>query len=166
MRGVHRLATSSYANAPGWPDCVNIRQNIYFRIRARATGQLNIESQMSAEEFDYTAFKRLFPSICAEAAYWYEAGKGRGLVLWKTDSMHYVPASCIGALFRSTRVETRLAAAEATATYDPLRETVFAMLLDGFESLARVTADDTPLQVLRKLTRPLLAAPSGPRAIT
>ncbi|MCZ2074179.1 MAG: hypothetical protein LC130_04165 [Bryobacterales bacterium] len=152
MRETDPVASTSYANTPDLPDCVDIRQSIYLRIGASAVGQLNIESQMSGAALEYAAFQRLFPSICAEAALWYGAGKGRGLVLWKRSSMQYIPASCIGAMLRSTRVETRLAAVEATATYDPLREAVVAMLIDGVESIARVEADDTPLRALRKLT--------------
>lgn len=136
----------------GLPDCIDIKEAVYMRMAPEDTLDTPSTSASINEEFGFTLFRRFFPSIREEAVFWYQAGKGRGVILWTENSMQFVPKARLDEMLQSASAETRAAASKAANGYDPLREALLAIVLGEFEAVASLAPEDTALHSIQKLS--------------
>ncbi len=136
----------------GLPDCIDIKEAVYMRMAPEGTLDTPSTSARINEEFEFTLFRRFFPSIREEAVFWYRAGKGRGVILWTERSMQFVPKARFDEMLQSASAETRAAACKAANDYDPLREALLAIVLGEFEAVASLAPEDTALHSIQKLS--------------
>src|SRR5260370_42045433 len=75
----------------GFPDCLDIRESVYLRMVAEDTTHNPAPSASNYGEWESVALRRFFLSIREAAVFCFQAGAGRGVVLWTKNSMQYVP---------------------------------------------------------------------------
>lgn len=130
------------------PNCVDIRDAVYLRMApSDIREEVGIRRAVS-DELEAKIFARMFPAMTEEAIFWYQAGKGRGLVLCEGASIKYVPQQNLSEVLPA---EDRSKADAALANYDPHREGVIAIVRGEFLGLA-VTgpgAADPVLQLIQ-----------------
>lgn len=127
----------------GFPDCFDIRESVYLRMVPKGAARDHARSASNYGELESVAFRRFFSSIREAAVFCFQAGVGRGVVLWTKNSMQYVPERQIPQTLCSARPETRAAAARAATDYNPECQAVLAMLVDDFETITPIGPEDT-----------------------
>lgn len=132
-------------------DCIDIREAVYLRM---APDDVRMDLKLSGsmtDEAEAKIFQRLFPSMREEALFWYQAGRGRGVVLCAGRSVVYVPESRLQERLGTMGDECLSKARADIASYDPLREAVIVVVGRGFSGVV-VTGPGTP-DPIRQLLR-------------
>jgi hypothetical protein len=133
------------------PNCIDIRDAVYLRmapceVREEVRFQGSITEELEAKIFEW-----MFPAIREEALFWYQAGKGRGIVVCEGASMTYVPAHHLAEFLQAARRGGLSKAEAAVTSYDPHREAVIAVVREEYLGIAVIgpSAADPLLQLIQ-----------------
>jgi hypothetical protein len=124
-------------------ESIDIRDAVYLRMAPEGVRDELKHSRSTTDEIESRIFERMFPSMTEKAVFWYQAGKGRGIVLCDGPSITYVPQASLEPALRRANTGCRSKAQAALARYDPLREAVIAVIRGEFSGIAVTGAGAT-----------------------
>ena len=116
-------------------NCPDIREAVYLRTTPDDVRDEVRRAGSISEENEAKIFRGLFPSMREEALFWYQAGKGRGVVLCDGPEILYVPRTEIE---NALRGEGASNVQDAVATYDPVFQAVIVVVNEPRISFAIV----------------------------